>query len=216
MDHLETRKKRVGKQSTDAAEKTKHDILVASLHCFATKGYTSTTLRDIAEQAHTTHGLIRHHFGSKENLWKRCTSYVVDQVAQLQLPVLSQVTPENAVESFKAVIRTMIYNAAKYPDLWRLLTFEALKDSERLDYLLDIVRPIHNKITPLFKQVQSQGYFLNFNNDNFFLFIVSMGAIPFAMSPFSNKICNIDILSEKQIQAHADLVIDTLFVASTK
>jgi len=216
MNRPEAKKKRIGKQSIDAAEQTKRDILEASLHCFATKGYTSTTLRDIAEQAHTTHGLIRHHFGSKENLWKRCTSYVVDQVAQVQLPLLSQVSPENAVESFQAVIRTMIYNAAKYPDLWRLLTFEALKDSERLDYLLNMVRPIHDKITPLFKLVQSQGYFSDFNNDNFFLFIVSLGAMPFAMSPFSNKVCNVDILSEAQIQAHADLVIDTLFRVSTK
>ena len=211
MKHSNSKSKKIGKQSSDVAEQTRRDILKAGLHCFAAEGFNSTTLRKIAEQANTTHGLLRHHFGSKDKLWKACVAFAVDQTTKLQLPVLAQLTAENAVESFEQVARALICNAAKNPDVWRLLTFEALKDSDRLDYLLEVIWPIHTKIEPLFKMVQKQGYFLNFNHNNFFLFMVSLGALPFAISPFSNKVCGTNILSKKQAEKHTDLVIDTLF-----
>ena len=173
MNHSNLKNKKIGKQPAEIAEQTKRDILKAGLHCFATEGFNSTTLRSIAGHANTTHGLLRHHFGSKENLWKACVSFGVDQTAQLQLPMLEQITHKNAVESIELVARAMINNAAKNPDIWRLLTFEALKNSDRLDYILDLIWPIHKKIEPLFGLVQKQGYFLNFNNNNFFLFLVS-------------------------------------------
>ena len=211
MNHSMPKNKKIGKQSTEVAEQTRRDILKAGLHCFATEGFNSTTLRRIAEDANTTHGLLRHHFGSKDGLWKACVSYGVEQTTQMQTPVLEQATTENAVESIELVARTLIYNAAKEPDVWRLLTFEALKGSDRLDYILKLILPIHNQIQPLFEMVQKQGYFPNFNPNNFFLFVVSLGAIPFAISPFSNRLCGTNILSKNQAEAHADLVIETLF-----
>jgi len=215
MNHSISNLKKVGKQPADVAEQTKRDILKASLHCFAAEGFNSTTLRKIAEQANTTHGLLRHHFGSKDNLWKACVSIGVEQTTEMQVPVLKQVTNENAVESFKLVARALVYNAAKEPDVWRLLTFEALKGTDRLDYILKLILPIHKQIKPLFEIVQKQGYFQDFNSNNFFLFVVSLGALPFAIYPFSNKLCGTNILSEKQAREHADLVIDTLFRSSS-
>lgn len=206
-----TKEKKMGKQSSGVAEQTKRDILEASLHCFATKGYTSTSLRDIAEKANTTHGLIRHHFGSKEALWKTCIPFAANQVADMQVSVIEKVTPENALDSIKTLIRTMVYSTSRQPDFWQLLSFEALKNSERLDYLLDVLRPAHEKIKPLFEMVQKQGYFQSFNNDTFFLFVISLAVTPFTLAPFSNKLCNIDIQSEKQTKEHAELVIKILF-----
>jgi AcrR family transcriptional regulator len=211
MTEVKHKEKKVGKQRSGVAEQTKRDILEASLHCFATKGYTSTSLRDIAEKANTTHGLIRHHFGSKEALWKTCIPFAANQVAALQVSVIQKVTPENALDSLKALVRTMVYSTSQFPDFWRLLSFEALKNSERLDYLLDVLRPTHEEVKPLFEMVQKQGYFKNFNNDTFFLFVVSLSVTPFTQAAFSNKLCNIDIQSEKHTKAHADLVIGILF-----
>ena len=210
MNRREAPARKAGRQKADIAEQTKADIIEAALHCFATSGYNSTTLRDIADRARTTHGLIRHHFGSKENLWKCCVAFVTERTAEVQLPLLEHVTPENAIDSFKLVVRALVENAAKYPDLWRLLAFEALKDSERLDFLMEIVWPVHQRIAPLFEIVQEQGYLQNFDNDSFFLFVVCLGAIPFAISPFSDKLYAEDIFSEEQRQMHTDLVIDTL------
>lgn len=204
--------KKIGKQSSEVADQTKLDILTAALDCFANDGFNSTSLRDIASKANSTHGLIRHHFGSKESLWKACVSSALNQLSELQSPVLVQVTPENAVESIKELLRTLVYSAAHHPNIWRLVTFESLKNSERLDYLLlDTLRPVYDKFTPLFNIVKSQGHFQEFDHESFVLFIISLCAIPFAITPFCNKIYDTESLSEERIKKHADLVISTLF-----
>jgi AcrR family transcriptional regulator len=44
-------------------------ILEAALAAFAERGYARATMRDIAQRAGVTHGLVQRHFGSKESLF---------------------------------------------------------------------------------------------------------------------------------------------------
>lgn len=44
-------------------------ILEAALAAFAERGYARATMRDIAQRAGITHGLVQRHFGSKEALF---------------------------------------------------------------------------------------------------------------------------------------------------
>lgn len=46
------------------------DILKASLHLFAEKGFHGTSMRDIAKEADITEGLIYHYFASKRDLFR--------------------------------------------------------------------------------------------------------------------------------------------------
>lgn len=203
--------KKAGKQSAAVAKETQNKILAAALDCFATKGFNSTTLRDIADAADTTHGLVRHHFGSKDLLWRECVSSALARAQRLQLPVLKNVTDDNVLESFKKVVRELIRHSAENPEMWRLIMFEALKDSDRLTHLLEIILPLHKSIDPLFNRVQAQGYFKNYSNDDFFLLLVSLGAIPFATSAFSSKVFGKNILSKNNRKKHEDMVINLLF-----
>jgi len=47
---------------------TRRRILTASMYLFSTKGFTSTTVRDIARQAGITDAAIYYHFATKEDL----------------------------------------------------------------------------------------------------------------------------------------------------
>ena len=47
----------------------REDILQASLHLFAEKGFHGTSMRDIARSANITEGLIYHYFESKRDLF---------------------------------------------------------------------------------------------------------------------------------------------------
>jgi len=46
------------------------DIVRASLHLFAEKGFHGTSMRDIAREANITEGLIYHYFASKRDLFR--------------------------------------------------------------------------------------------------------------------------------------------------
>jgi AcrR family transcriptional regulator len=48
----------------------REDILQASLHLFAEKGFHGTSMRDIARAADITEGLIYHYFASKRDLFR--------------------------------------------------------------------------------------------------------------------------------------------------
>ncbi len=48
----------------------REDILQASLHLFAEKGFHGTSMRDIARSAGITEGLIYHYFSSKRDLFR--------------------------------------------------------------------------------------------------------------------------------------------------
>ena len=56
----------------------------AALALFADRGLDGTTIRDIAKAAGVSGGLIRHHFGSKDDLRAACDSYALDQLMQIK------------------------------------------------------------------------------------------------------------------------------------
>src|SRR3954471_10969656 len=51
----------------------------AAIRLFADRGIDGTTVRDIAQAAGVSPGLLRHHFGSKEGLREACDQYVLDR-----------------------------------------------------------------------------------------------------------------------------------------
>ncbi|OXX74198.1 TetR/AcrR family transcriptional regulator, partial [Vibrio sp. V03_P4A6T147] len=62
--------KRQGRRSATDAQKTKRDILVVAADLFCELGYARVSLRTISEKAGVSHSLLRHHFGSKEQIWR--------------------------------------------------------------------------------------------------------------------------------------------------
>ncbi len=61
--------KRPGRRSAEDALQTKSEILQIAAKLFCELGYERVSLRNISEKAGVSHSLIRHHFGSKENIW---------------------------------------------------------------------------------------------------------------------------------------------------
>jgi AcrR family transcriptional regulator len=58
------------REAPQARRDRREDILQASLHLFAERGFHGTSMRDIARQADITEGLIYHYFASKRDLFR--------------------------------------------------------------------------------------------------------------------------------------------------
>ena len=56
----------------------------AALRLFAERGLDGATIRDIARAAGVSGGLVRHHFGSKDDLRAACDSYALDQLTRIK------------------------------------------------------------------------------------------------------------------------------------
>lgn len=63
-------------------------IREAALQHFAEQGYQRATIRGIARTAGVSPGLLRHHFGSKEELRAACDEYVFDLLRRVNTQLL--------------------------------------------------------------------------------------------------------------------------------
>lgn len=61
---------RTKKQNEIIREQRKQEILQAAIHVYVTKGYSATTLSDIATQASLAHGLVYYYFKNKKGLFR--------------------------------------------------------------------------------------------------------------------------------------------------
>ena len=60
----------------------------AAIDLFAERGIAAATIRDIAQAAGVSSGLVRHHFGSKESLRHACDDYAMDELTRIRSQVL--------------------------------------------------------------------------------------------------------------------------------
>ena len=56
----------------------------AAMRLFTERGMDGATIRDIAKEAGVSGGLVRHHFGSKDDLRAACDSYALDQIMRIK------------------------------------------------------------------------------------------------------------------------------------
>lgn len=204
-------RRKLGKQPRRVSEKTKEKIIQAALTLFANEGFSNAKLRDIAALAGTTHNLIRHHFGSKEDLWKAVVDYGLQlNEARLKLIIDAQGT-EYPVELFKTFIRSHIAFMVKHIDLSKILLHDNSKNSPHLDYIIEKQKGVLRIAEPIFNKVKACGYFKDFDHDSFSIYMRAITETPLATWDMTNKMLNDDIRSEQGIARHTERVINLLF-----
>ncbi|MBO1902415.1 TetR/AcrR family transcriptional regulator [Leucobacter weissii] len=65
-----------------AAGPQRRRILTAALECISARGYDGTRLRDVAEEAGVSVGMIQHYFGSRERLLGEALAHANDQLVE--------------------------------------------------------------------------------------------------------------------------------------
>ena len=204
-------RRQLGKQTREVSEKTKEKVLRAALVEFAREGFFNAKLRDIAALAGTTHSLIRHHFGSKDDLWKAVVDYGLQLHEDSLLKILTLRESADSVELFKDFIATYILTIAKHPELSKILLHDNSRTSPHLDYLIVRQKRLHALIEPVFKNAQACGYFKGFDHDSFSVYVRALVETPIVTRDMTNKLLKEDIRSDKGIAMHTERVLDFLF-----
>jgi AcrR family transcriptional regulator len=75
-------------------------IREAALRRLAEEGYERATIRGIARTAGVSPGLLRHHFGSKQDLRRSCDEYVSEQLRRINARLLDD--PGDAARAQRA------------------------------------------------------------------------------------------------------------------
>jgi AcrR family transcriptional regulator len=91
----------------------------AALRLFGERGVEGTTIRDIARAAGVSGGLVRHHFGSKEDLRAACDTYALSRLVEIKEEAILQgqiANPAFLASAQPAVVGLLRYFARSMAD----------------------------------------------------------------------------------------------------
>jgi len=109
-------------------------IREAAIDLFAERGIGPATIRDIAERAGVSSGLLRHHFGSKEGLRDACDEYAMSKMNELRDRLLgpnAQVDPAVLGAMNPSALRLQVYLVKSMMEGSSNLLFDAAMESGR-------------------------------------------------------------------------------------
>ena len=111
-------------------------ILDAAVHVFAQKGYHTSRVGDIAEEAGVAHGLLYHYFRSKEELLETIVRETWRDV--LDAVRVVEETDETAREQLAGVAKILLRAWRRDPDLVRVLVREVIRSATLQRQIVEI------------------------------------------------------------------------------
>lgn len=194
---------------------TRSKLLQAAVTVFGKLGYDGASVRQIADLAGVNHSSIRYHYASKRDLWCATVLYLFD--------LMESAVHKDEEKWSSATPRELIMNAtanfirfnAKYPEFYKIISFETLNESDRMDWLNEsIIRPFTDRAVAVVALAQQQGLYprdipaLNLH----YIYVMAARSI-FVFADQIRRNWAIDVFSEAEIERHIDAVLRVLMSA---
>jgi AcrR family transcriptional regulator len=150
--------KRIGRQSAENTKQTRKDIIDAATQLFCQQGYAKVSLRAISEQAGVSHGLIRHHFGTKFQVWQQVCDRIEAYFHQFVSSLTQEFSPELASnERLFYVIINLQAVLMLDPRPIQLMADSMGQDAQMHDYIFDDDDELATLIASMLKQCHQEG-----------------------------------------------------------
>jgi TetR/AcrR family transcriptional regulator, fatty acid metabolism regulator protein len=139
-----------------AQEEKRRVILAAAVRVFARKGYHTSRVGDIAEEAGIAHGLLYHYFSSKEEVlqtvFRENWSELVETFRRIES------SEESALAQLQGIAKVLLRSWRNDPDLVRVMVREVAR-SPQLQSQVDEIREGFLVIQRVIERGQADGTF---------------------------------------------------------
>jgi AcrR family transcriptional regulator len=142
-------------RSTNGPEKRRH-ILDAAVRVFARKGYHTSRVGDIAEEAGIAHGLLYHYFGSKEEVLE--TVFRENWRDLLESFARIEASDEPPLAQLEGIAKTLLRTWRAQPELVTVMVREVAR-SPQLQSQVDEIRAGFLVIQRVIERGQADGTF---------------------------------------------------------
>ena len=137
-------------------EEKRRQILDAAVRVFAHKGFHTSRVGDIAEEAGVAHGLLYHYFDSKDQLLETVFhenwSVLLDRIRAVEQ------TDEPAAEQLRHVALIILRTWKHQPDVVRVVVREIARSPEIQQQIGELVGPV-DTIKRIIERGQLEGEF---------------------------------------------------------
>lgn len=133
-----TPEKKQGRRSAQDSEQTQMLILKVAHDLFCEFGYMGVSLRNISEKAGISHSLIRHHFGSKEQIWFTICDMADEFIGQYATKIITNLSPDLTINErvYQFVVRILAFHLV-YPQSIQLLSDVVREENERFEHFMN-------------------------------------------------------------------------------
>jgi len=185
---------------------TRDDLIQEGLRAFSTSGFDGASLREIERAAGLSRGLVAHHFGTKDALWRECVNWLMGEFHQemdQQRRNLADVSPH---ERAKVLLIVYVRFVARHPEDTKMLMLAGSDDSDRVRWMVDTwIRPnqvFFNRMTNQTEPGDSQLEALSV--------YAFMGAASmlFTLPIEAQAVYGLDTTSPELIEEFADLMVN--------
>jgi len=139
-----------------AAEEKRRVILDAAVRVFAEKGFHTSRVGDIAEEAGVAHGLLYHYFSSKDEVLE--TIFREHWTALLDRIHAAEESEEPVLDQLRGIARAMFFGWRYDRDAVRVVIREIARSPEVQERVGELVKPI-GAIRRIIERGQSSGDF---------------------------------------------------------
>jgi TetR/AcrR family acrAB operon transcriptional repressor len=149
------------RKTKEEAEKTRSKILKSALKVFIKKGYSRTTLSDIAKHAGFTRGAVYWHFKDKSELLEILILKFHNRFFSEQQTILeSDLDPIQKINKMIDINFPMLYNNNQFRDFIELTWFKTEIDQHKglLQGKIAITKSFNDTLAKLFKEASQAGY----------------------------------------------------------
>ncbi|MEM0985071.1 MAG: TetR/AcrR family transcriptional regulator [Pseudomonadota bacterium] len=193
------------------SERTRRDILQAALEVFAERGFSSATVRDIASRIGMSHGMIRYHYETKEQLWFASVDYLFERLdRELAISAADAARLDaGELDIFRDWLRRYVRYCADHPEHARIMMQESVSPSARLDEVIEKhVRAGQLAALKTISVLQEHGVFPRDVPPASLIYMIT-GACQnvFALAPEVRRSLDYDALSDIAVEAHAGAVV---------
>lgn len=212
MPEPSTAARPAGRRSSAVAARTRATIVTAATQLFAERGVDGVSTREIAQAAGVAHGLVRHHFGSKEGLWTAVLDAADAQFASTLTP-LAHLAASAAGQNTAAVraalaafITGFIEACSRQPAIARLLVHESTAPGDRLDDVLSKLDNARAALAPVAAQLRALNQLPSLADEELLLVLLLVGLVPFGTPALTERVLGQPLSPER----HAQVVIASL------
>lgn len=189
------------------AEATKKKLVHAALIAFSTRGYDAASTRSIETAAGVKRGLINHHYGSKQALWRAAADHMMLITEQDLGGALQNIKQIDDHLKLRFFVHAYVSFCAKHPELNRLMIQEGMDNDWRLQWLLErSVRPWYQQVCRVFNQAKDLGAAPKMDAHHFYYILTGAATLMFSNASEAEALSGQNPLDPQKVEAHADAV----------
>lgn len=184
-------------------------ILQSALTHFARHGFDGASLRDIAADADVAHGMIRHIYGSKEEVWRAAITFLFDRLdREVNLDDEVQAGRSDR-ELFATYVHRYVRYCASHPEHARIMIQQSGRKGPTLDWAVQrFIRARHKVAGPVIERLCAKGELANVDPYSLAFSLAASCQLYFLLAPEVKSLAARDVFRRVEVERHAQAVVE--------